>query len=39
MRKDEPMIIVPNINKAKMKLRWSPQISLQKGLNKNYQFL
>ena len=38
MRKDEPMIIVPNINKAKMKLRWSPKMSLQKGMIKTINF-
>ena len=38
MRKDEPTVIVPNINKAKMKLRWSPQTSLQKGMIKTINF-
>jgi nucleoside-diphosphate-sugar epimerase len=38
MRKDEPMVIVPNINEAKQKLRWKPQMSIKNGLLKTINF-
>lgn len=38
MRKDETMVLYPNIQKAKKILNWRPKISLNDGLKKTIQY-
>lgn len=38
MRKNEPRILYPSINKIKKKFNWTPKISLRKGLLKTIKF-
>lgn len=38
LRKDEPMVVYPNINKAKKLLKWKPKISFTTGLQKTINF-
>ena len=38
LRKDEILEIYPNISKAKNKIKWSPKISLEKGLKSTIKF-
>ena len=38
LRKDEPMIVYPNVKKAKDLLRWSSKTSLLTGLRKTINY-
>ncbi len=38
MRKDETMVLYPNIHKAKKILKWKPKISLNAGLQKTIKY-
>jgi len=38
LRKDEPMVIFPNLNRSSKILRWKSTITLKRGINKTIEF-
>jgi len=38
LRKDEPMVIFPNLNRSSKILRWKSTTTLKRGINKTIEF-